>query len=304
MNEEVESKSYEPTKNNVKYGDKIEEIEVLKYGQVSPSREKELARRARIEKNHLKRVTRKEYYPLRLASWFIGIGVFALVSGYAICKVQMQVDNNQEDVAVRVDGSVENSSEATAVVYQDWRLALVNESNPLEIAIPINLEQLSNGLEVDTRIKKSLEAMILAGKEQAGLDIVVCSAYRSKEYQAQLFNERVDLLIEEGKSYYSAYVEVLKETALPGTSEHELGLAVDLVGREYQSLDAKQSKTGTAIWLEENCYKYGFILRYPKGKEEITGKSYESWHFRYVGEDVAEIIMKEGITLEEYLNIK
>ena len=84
-------------------------------------------------------------------------------------------------------------------------------------------------------------------------------------------------------------------------SEHETGLAVDIVAVTNQRLDATQENARENIWLQENCYKYGFILRYPKGKEEITGFSYESWHFRYVGKAAAKEIYDKGITLEEYL---
>ena len=92
-----------------------------------------------------------------------------------------------------------------------------------------------------------------------------------------------------------------QETMPPGYSEHETGLAVDIVSFGYQVLDGKQENTNENKWLRENCSKYGFILRYPKEKEEITGISYEPWHFRFVGKEAAEEITRQGITLEEYL---
>ena len=88
-----------------------------------------------------------------------------------------------------------------------------------------------------------------------------------------------------------------------GCSEHASGLAVDIVSKDYQILDEKQARTDEILWLQENCSEYGFILRYPKEKEEITKVSYESWHFRYVGTTAAREITEQGLTLEEYLDI-
>ena len=92
--------------------------------------------------------------------------------------------------------------------------------------------------------------------------------------------------------------------AVPGTSEHEIGLAVDIVDVNYQLLDDEQENTGTQQWLMKNCWKYGFILRYPQNKKDITGVIYEPWHYRYVGRKNAKKIMKQGLCLEEYLQME
>ena len=91
--------------------------------------------------------------------------------------------------------------------------------------------------------------------------------------------------------------------APPGTSEHQLGLAVDIVAESYQLLDRHQEKTAEQQWLMEHCSEYGFILRYPTDKSEMTGIGYEPWHYRYVGREAAEEIMRRGICLEEYLDL-
>ena len=101
--------------------------------------------------------------------------------------------------------------------------------------------------------------------------------------------------------YWEAYEETTLNVALPGTSEHALGLALDLISNEYTELDERQEETPEAKWLAQNCHKYGFILRYPPEKTNITGIIYEPWHYRYVGEEHAAKIMEKGITLEEYL---
>ncbi len=107
----------------------------------------------------------------------------------------------------------------------------------------------------------------------------------------------------QGMDYDSVCGEALKQVMPPGYSEHETGLALDIVSADYQLLDDNQETTAENIWLRENCWKYGFILRYPADKEDITQISYESWHFRYVGEEAAEYITSNGICLEEYLDL-
>ena len=88
---------------------------------------------------------------------------------------------------------------------------------------------------------------------------------------------------------------------MPGSSEHQIGLSLDIVCNSYQSLDEGFGDTEAGIWLREHCAEFGFILRYPKGKEYITGIEFEPWHFRYVGVDAATIIMSREITLEEFV---
>ena len=107
--------------------------------------------------------------------------------------------------------------------------------------------------------------------------------------------------VAEGPVIQQADERAAQVVARPGTSEHNLGLACDIVALDYQNLDDGYAETPEAKWLYENCAKYGFILRYPPDKEDITGVIYEPWHFRYVGEQAAQEIMQRGICLEEYL---
>lgn len=127
----------------------------------------------------------------------------------------------------------------------------------------------------------------------AGLkEIIVDSGYRPYEYQKVVFDRFVDEV---------GYEEACKKVALPGSSEHQTGLAFDIA---YMKNGEYQEKTSDEdpeiIWLKENSYKYGFILRYPLGKEKITGYSYERWHYRFVGIELATTLYEEGLTLEEY----
>ncbi len=183
---------------------------------------------------------------------------------------------------------------------EDWMLMLVNGDNPLPENYSPKLKKLKNGLEFDERAIDQLNAMLSAGKAQ-GLSPIVCSAYRSIEKQKTLFNNQVYKYIAKGLNQEQAEIEARKYVAYPGTSEHNLGLAADIVSSGYQILDEKQADTQEIKWLIEHCSEYGFILRYPKGKVHITGVEYEPWHFRYVGIQAAQEIMKDGITLEEYL---
>ena len=142
---------------------------------------------------------------------------------------------------------------------------------------------------------------MLRDAEKAVMNIIVCSAYRSVKRQEQVFNESVKDRLNQGMNYWDAFQDTRMSVAEPGTSEHAMGLALDLISNQYAELDQKQEKTKEAKWLAENCSKYGFILRYPPSKTNITGIIYEPWHYRYVGVEDATKIMDLGITLEEYL---
>ena len=122
-----------------------------------------------------------------------------------------------------------------------------------------------------------------------GYKIIAVSTYRSYFYQQELFNYYVKTM---------GYKKAIKASAEPGSSEHQTGLAVDVEGSNNDYNKFEKSKEFE--WMKKNSYKYGFILRYPKGKENITGFKYEPWHYRYVGKKIAKIIYKNNITLEEY----
>ena len=137
---------------------------------------------------------------------------------------------------------------------------------------------------------------------RAGLSPLICSSYRTRAKQEELHKNQVQKFLSEGYSQSMAEQKASQWVAPPGTSEHELGLAVDIVATDHQLLDETQEHTPEQKWLMENCWKYGFILRYPTSKSSITGIGYEPWHYRYVGKDAAKQIMEQGICLEEYLN--
>lgn len=145
-----------------------------------------------------------------------------------------------------------------------------------------------NGMKLVKCAKDMLEIMVHEARKE-GYDIRVMSSYRSYQYQEKLYNDYVAV---DGKEEADAY------SARPGFSEHQTGLAVDIDNNLLPYTSFEQTKTYT--WMINNCYKYGFILRYPKDKEEITGYNYESWHYRYVGKDIAKYIHTHNITFDEY----
>ena len=181
-----------------------------------------------------------------------------------------------------------------------WNLILVNHWNPLPENYSFTKKELSNGHAVDERCYPDLQAMMDACRA-AGNSPVICSSYRSYEKQQSLYQNKVNRLAAQGYSQEKAREEAAKAVALPGTSEHQLGLAVDIVDIANQNLDSSQEDTAVQQWLMEHSWEYGFILRYPNDKSDITGIIYEPWHYRYVGKDAAAEIYQQGLCLEEYL---
>ena len=178
-------------------------------------------------------------------------------------------------------------------------LSLVNPWNSIDADYVPRLDSLSDGTQVDHRCIESLRALLTACRE-AGNAPYICSAYRSFDIQTKLFENKMSRVMAEGYSQAEAEDIAAREVARPGTSEHQLGLAVDIIDSSYTALDEGQASTDTQVWLMENSWRYGFILRYPEDKSDITGIIYEPWHYRYVGDYAAEIY-KSGLCLEEWL---
>ncbi len=194
----------------------------------------------------------------------------------------------------------ERSGAAPKIDKEQWNLILVNPWNPIPENHSIALTELKNDQAVDERCYPALQDMMDACRAE-GLSPVICSSYRSMEKQKNLFKKQVDMMLATGLSQAEAEKEAAKAVAIPGTSEHQLGLAVDIVDLNNQSLDESQEETGVQKWLLAHCWEYGFILRYPNDKSKITGIMYEPWHYRYVGKETAMEIYRKGICLEEYL---
>ena len=187
------------------------------------------------------------------------------------------------------------SHENEAHLPEEWNLVLVNKAYPVPDEYEINLLTLSNGERVDERIYPDLQKMF-DDMRQLGHRPMVRSGYRSAKEQEEILNAKIEAYINEGYSRRSAEELALQWVAQPNESEHQLGIAVD-INPDY---DLSKGQ-GFYQWLENNSYKYGFVKRYPADKVSITGISNESWHYRYVGKEVAEIMHEKNLCLEEYI---
>ena len=197
----------------------------------------------------------------------------------------------------------ENSTVTTTQKSSDlpWYLTLVNADNPVDDDYQITLTRLRNKQSIVSRCYPELQAM-MDDCRAAGLSPIICSSYRTYEKQQELFEQQVQEFINQGYGKLDAQKKASGAVARPGTSEHELGLAVDIVDESNQRLNQYQENTAVQRWLMQNSWRYGFILRYPSDKTDITGIQYEPWHYRFVGKEAAKEIYENNWTLEEYLN--
>ncbi len=178
----------------------------------------------------------------------------------------------------------------------NWRLTIVNNQNVVPCDWKIEFTNLRNDHKVDNRIYPELQKMF-DDCRKAGFSPFIRESYRSSEDQQKIFDEKVLAYESEGYKSETAYYKASEYAALPGYSEHQLGLAVDITA-ENPTISNNEK---IWAWLKENCANYGFILRYPEGKEDTTGIAFEPWHFRYVGKEAALDIMENGLCLEEYI---
>lgn len=219
----------------------------------------------------------------------------------SVTETKLTRENEELKQEIENAQSEEETETASATGESSWELILVNEDHPLDSSyVPEKLTEISSGYKVDDRIVSDLRQMLDDGAAE-GMSMYVTSAYRSYEQQISTFNASMQTRLNEGMTPLEAYQETSTSVALPGTSEHATGLAVDIISTEYEELDDRQGDTEEQKWLMEHCWEYGFILRYPPEKSDITGIIYEPWHYRYVGKDTAKEITEQGITLEEYL---
>lgn len=171
-----------------------------------------------------------------------------------------------------------------------WYLRLVNRWNPIPEEYEMELVEVPGGQLVDARIYEPLMALLQAA-EAENLGPIVVAGYRTWEKQQSIMDERIAGYMNQGYSEEEAAALAEQWVSVPGHSEHQLGLAVDING----------AVSAIYPWLREHSWEYGFIQRYPKDKSEITGCSEEEWHFRYVGVEAAAEIYESGLCLEEYL---
>lgn len=201
--------------------------------------------------------------------------------------------NTQPDSA---DASASQTGQEPEEEDTPWNLILVNRWHPLPEDYEPQLMTLSNGTQVDERIYPFLQKMFDQARAD-GVYPIVASAYRTAEKQQSIMDEKIAEYKSNGYSAEKAKTEAEKWVAIPGTSEHQLGLAVDINADGIHSAGYE-----VYDWLDKHAHEYGFIRRFPESKTDITGVANEPWHYRYVGKKVAAEIHDRGICLEEYLN--
>ncbi|MCL2342909.1 MAG: M15 family metallopeptidase [Firmicutes bacterium] len=189
--------------------------------------------------------------------------------------------------------------ELPAVDLTAWNLALVNSDHPLDKDFSPDVITVENSQKYDARAADALKTFIAAARDK-GFSVYLSSGYRTYATQEYLFNRKVSQMEANGLQGDAAITAAARIVAYPGASEHQLGLAADITDKYYEIMDVSLADTPLLQWMKAHCAEYGFILRYPEGKQDITGVMFEPWHFRYVGTDAAAYIMEHGLCLEEF----
>lgn len=253
------------------------------------------AQRSHAASRRNRRRRRPRLLPLLLAALAFG-------GGFLLGRAQASPTGGEDAGGVSQLPSASSSTDTGSggENAESWELLLVNGENPLpeDFSVP-RLTELKNGESIDSRVYPALQKMMDAARA-AGCEPLICSSYRTWEQQEGLFQKKVRACLEQGYTQTEAEEQASRWVARPGTSEHQAGLAVDIVDVHYQLLDEKQESTPAQQWLMAHCAEYGFILRYPTAKSAVTGVGYEPWHYRYVGLTAAKKITEQGLCLEEY----
>lgn len=181
----------------------------------------------------------------------------------------------------------------------DWSGTLVNQTHLLPRDFDVSVTGFEDG-QVDARIAEICRSMFDDAKAD-GAVLALVDAYRSRERQSELFEAKVDAYLAKGYSRADAEKTAATITARPDTSEHQTGLALDIVTPSHTARDKGFAQTRAFAWLTVNAHNYGFILRYGQGKEDLTGVIWEPWHWRFVGRQAAKAMKQTGQSLEEYL---
>ena len=260
-----------------------------------------------------------ERYALRLR--FLAGLLLAMLFFTGCSTDDDEPSNNQQDSSISTHSEeLQVSSEAAADEAEskaivtplaspaDWNLVLVNRENQLAEEIPMEFYLTESGYQIDSRIQEPYSQLMEAGKA-AGMDLTMVSGYRSIEQQQANYDVNYQNFLASGLSEEEARTKTEGYIALPHASEHTTGLAVDITSNALANQEGNSGllpdleNYPEGLWLKENAPKFGFILRYPKAKEAITGINFEPWHFRYVGIENAMYMTEKNLTLEEYIAI-
>lgn len=193
------------------------------------------------------------------------------------------------------------------IASSDWRMILVGPDHPLQKEIDTNLlTEVAPGEKLDKRIVSEYQKMKEAAAKE-GITLSEVSGYRSVADQTAVFNEKFQRMKAQGMTDEQAKAATMTDMTEPGYSEHHTGLAMDIVDKDWLAtnpawiLDESYGKTKGGQWLDAHAREYGFIIRYPANKTKVTKITYEPWHLRYVGSEVAAYMHKENLCLEEFV---
>lgn len=230
------------------------------------------------------------------------IVVIAIVVGAVLYIEQNNIDTEKIENSINntvTNNIISKSSKNETIenkAIDDWKIVLINYENSLPEDFEPELADIDKYRKFDVRAIDDLMQMLNDMKKEGYKNIWPQSTYRSIEKQKEIFNKKVAYYKSIGKTKQEAEKLTLEKINRPGTSEHNLGLAVDFNNVDYNFEKSKEYK-----WLMENAENYGFILRYPRDKKDITKVDCEPWHWRYVGEEHAKKINELGMCLEEYV---
>ncbi len=222
-----------------------------------------------------------------------------IVAQSKIAAAEFEAKNDSETGNGDTEIYDESTGYKNAAFGNDWSLILINKEHHIPDNYSVELGTIKGSIKSDVRVTEHI-LDLLKGAKNDGITIYICSPYRDSKKQQLLFERKKKSYLRKGYSEQEAYKLASETVAIPGTSEHEVGLAFDLISDEYQNLDAGFADTEAGRWLAANACNYGFILRYPKGKEDITEIEFEPWHYRYVGTEAAKEMKSDGLCLEEY----
>ena len=253
--------------------------------------------RKKTNKNKKKKINKKKIVLL------IAILLINFLLIVKIAKHEKTVETFTEEETMEsnltntLDGNqIQEQTEETKREITDWRLTLANYENLLPKDFTVEVANIDSTRQFDARAIGDLNDMLNAMKKYGITNIWVQSAYRSVARQKELYDNSIQKYLGEGKTQEEAERLTNEYINKPGSSDHNLGLAVD-----FNYVDNKFEKLAGFKWLQENAEDYGFVLRYPKDKEDITKIAYESWHWRYVGKEHAKKMNELNMCLEEYI---